>query len=1197
MTKLSEYIKVNDGFKNAINLYLNLNKADKILSYIPTKSSVTILNEYLEAVDKNIEQATILIGPYGKGKSHLLLVLLAVLTMKRSLENGEIIKRLLTAINKVDEHTAKNIEQIWNNKKRMLPVIISSSQTDLNQAFLVALNEALKRDGLEELSPDTYFSRALENISNWKHNFKETYSKYKDELHSRNINMKEFELGIKQCNKENLKVFREIYPKLTSGSQFNPMINSAIIPLFKNICSILCEEYDYDGIYIVFDEFSKFIESKDKTAAGSDMELLQSICELAQESKSQQIFITLVAHKSIKEYGNYLSTDIINSFTGIEGRITEKYFITSSKNNYELIQNAIIKNEDKIDSIPEIKKNIDRTIALKYYENMPLFNSIFDFNDFYKKVVRGCYPLNPISSYMLLNISEKVAQNERTLFTFISKNEPNSMARYIARHNDKMGWLIGADIIYDYFKNIFKKDITKVYIHDEWLKAEYAISKSSDEDQVKVIKALALINIINKPEELPAEKRILSDAVSVKSINETLEQLVSKQLIYLKSSTGKYAFKTIIGADLKREIKNRRLLKGNDANISKVLARVTGYDYVIPKKYNQINAMTRYFRYEFITYESFYSVNNADTFFNKDEFCDGKVIALVEFNEKRSNKQDIIKKLSELACEKLVVIKPSNCFQMIKQVQDYEIIQNLKVDKEFIDNNSVLLKELEVFEEDISFELCKFVEKSYSPNSGSIAYRYTNGEIKEFKKYDINKLVSNICDEYYHLTPVINNELINKQVISSSPIKNAMKKIIDYLLSCSEDKSFYEEKTSPEATIFRALFVKTKLISGDADKKMKHVIEVIDNFLSQCERGRCQASVVIKELTEAPIGIRKGVIPIYLAYCISKRKGDVIAYLGNKEFELTTDILLNLCEHESDYCLFISTENAEKEQYINDLREMFMLDSGFSNNGSRLKNILISMQRWYRSLPQFTRNFKTQREFISDRRMFDAILRIRVLLQKVDANPYEIIFEKIPKELDTVGDYKDTIEQLELVKKILEQHLDSTLAILAERTKEIFDNKSKEDLYHTLKQWYERQSEMSKKGVFGTKVTEMMSFISGLRIYNDNEIVRKLARILTDVYVENWFDSSEDSYIESLIAVKKEIESIKDDNNNEVGKCFVSFINSKGCEVKRFYDRASENSGTIMRNLIEDTLESYRDSVSANDRVAILVEMLEKVLE
>ena len=249
MPRLGEYILVNDNFKNAINIYLNLNKTDKILSYIPTKSSVAILDDYINAVNSNREQATILIGPYGKGKSHLLLVLLAILTLERNAGNDEIIGQLLNKVNNVDIKAVSDIKKVWNEKKPFLPVIISSSYNDLDQAFLVALNEAIKRANLTELIPDTFYSRALENIQSWKNEYKDTYDKFLLELSEKKWNIQDFKLALKECRKDALAIFKEIYPVLTSGSQFNPMINTDILPLFKNISEILYEEYDYCGIY------------------------------------------------------------------------------------------------------------------------------------------------------------------------------------------------------------------------------------------------------------------------------------------------------------------------------------------------------------------------------------------------------------------------------------------------------------------------------------------------------------------------------------------------------------------------------------------------------------------------------------------------------------------------------------------------------------------------------------------------------------------------------------------------------------------------------------------------------------------------------------------------------------------------------------------------------------------------------------
>lgn len=1195
MSNLKEYIKVNDNFKNAINLYLNLNKRDKILSYIPTKSSTSILSDYIDSVIRNIEQSTILIGPYGKGKSHLLLVLLSILSMERNDENQKTMDILVDSINKVDKKASDNIKYIWNEKGKFLPVIISSSQSDLNQAFLVALNEALERDGLDSLTPDTFYSRALESIETWEIDFKETYEKFKEKLKSKDINISDFKLGLEKCDKQTIEIFKEIYPDLTSGSKFNPLATSEILPLFKNVNDILCEEYGYSGIYIIFDEFSKFIESKSGTSAGNDMKLIQDICELAQDSKEAQLFITLVTHKSIKEYGDYLSQDIINSFTGIEGRITEKFFVTSSKNNYELIQNAIIKDEDDLNKNKNIEKYINDSVAEKYYNETPIFRSTFNLEDFKRIIVRGCYPLNPISSYILLNVSEKIAQNERTLFTFISKDEPKSMARYISNHSEENDWIINVDSIYDYFENIFKNDLSNPYIHEEWLKANYAISQCDNLDQIRVLKSLALINIINKPQELPVGKKILSNSVNITFIEDTLNELISKQLIYLQSSTGNYVFKTVVGANLKKEIKNRRALKGNNANISEVLSNVSELDYILPKRYNQDHYMTRYFIYEFMDIEVFCSVNDSDSLFSEDEFCDGKIIALVDKGISKFSNDDIKNHVNRLSDERIVVIKPSNKFTMLKNAQDYEVIQSLKLDNKFMDENKILETEIQVFEEDISNELKKFITHNYDSNGKNTVYYFIEDEAVKLEEYNINKLISEICEKYYNLTPIINNELINKQFITSSPIKRARKNIIDYILSDSHDEDFYN-KTNAESTIFRALFVNTGIISGQVNKEMKNVMNIIDDFLLKCEKEKMSISVVLETLSRAPISIRKGVIPLYIAFSMSKIKGDILAYLGEKEFEMDTDIIINMCELNNDYEVFISNENAEKEQYIEDLKELFIYDGMNVSEFSRLKSILIGMQRWYRSLPQITRTFNSQSEYFINEEFFKATLGIRSLLQKADGNPYEIIFVMIPSLLNSELDYELTIKELKAFKNSLEGYLDWIISNVTDRTIEMFDPSSKDDLFHTLKEWYKNQSELSKRGIFSTTITELMNYIDNLNLYDDKEIVRSFVKIITGVYIENWTDNSQEDYFETLFDIKNDIENISDEANTEKQR-EISFVDSKGNQITRCYEESSEATGTIMRNIIGETLEDFEDSVSTNDRVAILVDMLEKILK
>lgn len=175
LSSLNEIVSLDESFKSSINLYLNLNNRDKVLRYIPTKSSVNFLNEYLCAVRGNKEHASLIIGPYGKGKSHLLLVLLAIVSMERTPENSEMVDKVIEKIKFVDdigEDVADNITAIWNEKGRFLPVLITNTQADLNQAFLYGLNDALKREGIEGMIPDTYYSIAIEKYLTGKKNIR-----------------------------------------------------------------------------------------------------------------------------------------------------------------------------------------------------------------------------------------------------------------------------------------------------------------------------------------------------------------------------------------------------------------------------------------------------------------------------------------------------------------------------------------------------------------------------------------------------------------------------------------------------------------------------------------------------------------------------------------------------------------------------------------------------------------------------------------------------------------------------------------------------------------------------------------------------------------------------------------------------------------------------------------------------------------
>ena len=105
--KYSNIVEINENFQYSINLQFDINNINKIKEYIPTNDSCEILEYYIDSILGNASKSTTLVGPYGKGKSHLLLVLITVLNNYNE-EQKEIINELLEKIKKVNKSKRKN---------------------------------------------------------------------------------------------------------------------------------------------------------------------------------------------------------------------------------------------------------------------------------------------------------------------------------------------------------------------------------------------------------------------------------------------------------------------------------------------------------------------------------------------------------------------------------------------------------------------------------------------------------------------------------------------------------------------------------------------------------------------------------------------------------------------------------------------------------------------------------------------------------------------------------------------------------------------------------------------------------------------------------------------------------------------------------------------------------------------------------
>lgn len=175
---MSKIISVADGFQYSVNIEYDLGNDEKLKNFIPTTAALNFFQEILKSVNKHsTERARILIGAYGRGKSHIVLTVLSLL-MKKDLN---LFEKLLPKFEENPE-LHQLVKNFYANSEKILPVIINGTATNLNQSFLSALQRTLAKFNLLDILPETNFQAAVKILQRWQKDFPKTHSEFEKNI-------------------------------------------------------------------------------------------------------------------------------------------------------------------------------------------------------------------------------------------------------------------------------------------------------------------------------------------------------------------------------------------------------------------------------------------------------------------------------------------------------------------------------------------------------------------------------------------------------------------------------------------------------------------------------------------------------------------------------------------------------------------------------------------------------------------------------------------------------------------------------------------------------------------------------------------------------------------------------------------------------------------------------------------------------
>lgn len=874
--KLIDLIKIKSRFHRSVQIELDSALDD----YVVTQSGLKILKRIESSIDnKRSTRAWTITGPYGSGKSAFIVFLKSLLGDGTAIE----VNRARELLRKADKNLYKKLfesSQILTKKrKRFCTSLVSAGRERIEHAILKGLLFGL-------------------------HNF------YKNSRSPQPI-IKEIEKTLRKCEKGTVPS------------------NDLVITLCESATESVIKS-NGAGLLLVIDELGKCLETA-VLNQHNDIFVLQKLAETASRSDKHPFLLFTVLHQSFERYAARLDSEKRNEWSKIQGRFEDISFVDSSDQVYKLIASAIVQpsQKGKQTQISKSTKNVFETFDSLVKDN-PLFVSKSS-----KLIMRRCLPLHPLTAMALVPLfRSKFAQNERSLFAFLTSTEPGSFSDFLGRTEITT---LGEELplytlhhLYDYLISNFGVNLFTHSNGKKWVEIDQALSRSTDELQLQVIKTIGVLNLLGENFGIPVSEEAIQCAIGLNGkdsrtpISKVLKDLCKKSVVVYRRYSSSYVLWGGSDIDIEQKVHEVKQSKISRGNLVEMLNKLFPLRPKVAKRHLYEKGTLRYFNVRYVD-----AMNLAFELENNITDADGQILLVINSKNKESitacKVQNTLQEINSQAKQKTLIGFLPNTERVLNVFTELLALQWIKKNTPELQGDQIAMREIEAR----LLQMERMVNETtdelfYGDNSESDSKTYwMDCEMKKpqinITKKELSVLISDTCDRVYCDTPVIKNELINRAFLSANAAA-ARRLLLHAILEKPHEERLGIEGFPPEYSMYQSVLYKSGLHQLKDKEELGFVAEPkvlekswrplwknIVRFLERNEDRKVPVTELMALMQEPPYGIKAGVIPVILATIIKAYDAEIALFelgtfkpvIKSTDFDLLTKVphkfALQLC--------------------------------------------------------------------------------------------------------------------------------------------------------------------------------------------------------------------------------------------------------------------------------------------------------------
>jgi len=666
-----------------------------------------------------------------------------------------------------------------------------------------------------------------------------------------------------------------------------------VADLFQETSLLVSQRTAFRGLALIIDELGQFLDYAARQRHASDLFVLQTLAETVARSSTTIDLIVTILHQAFDRYAGSASATRREEWAKVQGRYIELPFQEPPSQLIRMAGRALCPSSG--DPFAHIRYRWAETVADESW-NLGLCPADIERRDWHD-IVAQAYPLHPTVLLALPHLMRQLAQNERSLFAFLTSHEPWSVPDFLTSvAADQQGAIPVYRLphVYAYVSTNLGAGLFARARGQRWAEiaeARTLLSHHSDQVLTDVLTTIGVLNALEQHRSLRASRSIISFALTDQTKHESIERALAglearKHITY---RLHRDSFVLWEGSDLdidgmtqeaRREIDDR-------STMVQLLQRHAPTTPFVARRHSYRTGAVRSFRVRFVDAGMLHrSPGSLNDVLNE---ADGEVVYVVPVDDDGLALAEAwaLHPDREMEPWRMVII-PSRLRAIRDILRDVAALEHVLHNRPELEHDRLARREVSARLIEAQHVLNAVVHDTFGWKNSRWFWR--GQEIAITSARTVDEALSQSCDATYALTPHFWNELIVRRQLSSSTAR-ARRNLIEAMALHEHEELLGLTGFPPERAIYESILRQSGLhrcrqngVWGfgppfDTDPlRMRPTWDAIQQFFASTETGARPLTELYARLEAPPYGIKPGVLPILVIAAYLAHAGELAIY-------------------------------------------------------------------------------------------------------------------------------------------------------------------------------------------------------------------------------------------------------------------------------------------------------------------------------